>query len=234
MSAYGDSETESEEEEEEEEEEDLDNMDSVSVIAAQGCRKSAVRSSKANGSNDNDSGRGESPESSNGGGIVRVRMRRSHGSTTQKAPRPISAVPSEYSDISTSSYRSTTSEGDEEEGSCEHPEHQPEQKPLVSHEENEVEDEVESEDALAIKMVRVHRTAQELLMTEELYVKTLHLIDQVSCKFFLDFFFKLLPRFWTSIQVLQSDDILNFFDQICTPSLKLIYWIKFEFNERCS
>jgi hypothetical protein len=186
MAAYGDSETESEDEEDEEDDEE--DLDSVSIVAAKTAAETPVvpqnriigNATNATKGNDSDSGRGESPESygaGRGGSGVQMRQQFESDATRgnaagmrHKAPRPISAVPSEYSDISTSSCRSTTSEADEDEH---HAQPTPPIQPQLV---NVAEEEEESSES---RMIKVHRIAQELLTTEELYVSVLHLIDQV-------------------------------------------------------
>ncbi|XP_059091707.1 uncharacterized protein LOC131887187 isoform X2 [Tigriopus californicus] len=155
---YGDSETESEDED------DDDLMDSVSVVAA----RNAVTIASLTHTKDTDSGRGESPESLSGGRVV-LRPK-----TTPKGPRPISAVPSEYSDISTSSCRSSDGGGDHVEEACP-------PTPILSPKESLIEEPIahEEEEDYASKMKRVRMIAMELLTTEEQYVQILHLIDQV-------------------------------------------------------
>ena len=97
---------------------DLENLDSVSMVAARNINNPTSSLARPLGDPTcaGDSGRGESPEScssstSSGRGVV---IRGGQGQAGNKAPRPISAVPSEYSDISTSSCRSNLSEGDDE------------------------------------------------------------------------------------------------------------------------
>uniref|UniRef100_A0A0K2TZB4 FYVE, RhoGEF and PH domaincontaining protein 4like [Nasonia vitripennis] n=1 Tax=Lepeophtheirus salmonis TaxID=72036 RepID=A0A0K2TZB4_LEPSM len=95
-SSFGDSEMESDEDEEddEDEEEEEEDLDSVSIVVANSSGSGGgVCSSEANSSS---------------------ATLRHHGgnSSRSKAPRPISAVPSEYSDVSTSSSR--TSEGEDD------------------------------------------------------------------------------------------------------------------------
>eukprot|EP00095_Tigriopus_kingsejongensis_P002275 maker-scaffold365_size194585-snap-gene-0.22 protein:Tk02275 transcript:maker-scaffold365_size194585-snap-gene-0.22-mRNA-1 annotation:"and ph domain-containing protein 4" len=153
-SRYGDSETESEEEE------DDDLMDSVSVVAAKNAVSGAPRTK------DTDSGRGESPESVSGGRVL-IRSKAS-----SKGPRPVSAVPSEYSDISTSSCRSS-------EGGLEVSGEACPATPTLASKEEDIEDEPEDPEDRASKLEKAHRIATELLTTEEQYVTILHLIDQV-------------------------------------------------------
>ena len=95
----------------------------------------------------------------------------------KKPPRPISAVPSEYSDISTSSCR-TSDDGESDEKSVVKTEEstEPVRISIVVKKENSE----ESEDPHALAMSRVFRVASELLSTEEQYVTVLYLIDQVN------------------------------------------------------
>ena len=98
----------------------------------------------------------------------------------KKPPRPISAVPSEYSDISTSSCR-TSDDGESDEKSLVKTTGGDESSEpvrisiVVKKENSEV-----SEDPHALAMSRVFRVASELLSTEEQYVTVLYLIDQVN------------------------------------------------------
>mgnify|MGYP001321484103 FL=1 len=97
----------------------------------------------------------------------------------KKPPRPISAVPSEYSDISTSSCR-TSDDGESDEKSLVKTTGDESSEPVrisivVKKENSEV-----SEDPHALAMSRVFRVASELLSTEEQYVTVLYLIDQVN------------------------------------------------------
>lgn len=160
---YGDSETESEDDD------DDDLMDSVSVVAD----RNAVAIASLTHTKDTDSGRGESPESLSGGRVV-LRHK-----TTARGPRPISAVPSEYSDISTSSCRSSDGGGDHVEEACP-------PTPILTLKESLIEEPIahEEEEDHASKMKRVRMIAMELLTTEEQYVQILHLIDQVSSLLF--------------------------------------------------
>ena len=185
MSAYGDSETESDDDDEDDVEglleDDLENLDSVSVVAARQ-NASVLRPSvpharvpgHAHHSHDADSGRGESPESQKGG-VVLIRPHRGSG----KAPRPISAVPSEYSDISTSSCRSNVSTEEDikavnNEGNA---------TVVVEVEEEEDGDDEEVCEDRETRMAKAYRIVCELLSTEEQYVSVLHLIDQVRLLF---------------------------------------------------
>jgi len=186
MDAFGDSETESDDDDDEEDEEEGDDedLDSVSVVAAVRGRRQQPGSrishlTKLDDATD-DSGRGESPEASsssvspgqNGQSSV-VSRRTSSGA---KAPRPISAVPSELSDIST---RSGSSE-------CEEQAVTAAEKGVIA---SSIPPAEESSPASPVKapelsreerMERAHMVAKELLSTEEQYVKSLYLIDQVS------------------------------------------------------
>ena len=102
-------------------------------------------------------------------------------SSPKKPPRPISAVPSEYSDISTSSCR-TSDDGGESDESKVKIEAEPVRISIVVKKENlEEEDEAKTEvaDSHELAMLRVFRVASELLSTEEQYVTVLYLIDQV-------------------------------------------------------
>ena len=204
LTSYGDSETESDEDDDvvvvEDDEDDFENLDSVSVVAARNSSNRSVvafntstpaKSGGANHSVGADSGRGESPESCSSS--TRVVVRRRPGNNN-KSVRPISAVPSEYSDISTSSYRSTTSAEDEE--SVEEKQdvvQQQQQQPVIAPGGNghvplssssatpsNASTAIVVEDTREVRMERVFKVASELLSTEEKYVASLHLIDQVG------------------------------------------------------
>ena len=130
-------------------------------------------------------------------------------SSPKKPPRPISAVPSEYSDVSTSSCRTTSDEGDLESESKSsisintnantdtntvsivvNSDPVPVQSKIVSDQvPTSPPDDFLSKEA---RMVRVYRIASELLSTEEQYVTVLYLIDQVS-----QLFVYIFPFLWT-------------------------------------
>ena len=221
-----------------EDEDDFENLDSVSVVAARNSSNRSVvttfksvssvsstasgpasaSAANATGAATEDSGRGESPESCSSASGGKLHQQQHHqvvirrvvgGGGKSQHPRPISAVPSEYSDISTSSYRSTTSEADEDESGSsasasvsqnikqlQRPpsaqiQQQPLQSPAASPElvskhgvcataSNASTVLISEKDDRPAKMERVYRVASELLSTEEQYVAILHLIDQVS------------------------------------------------------
>ncbi len=249
MASYGDSETESDDddddEEEDEEEEgnldDLENLDSVSIVAAKRnndnttvaatatataattvrrvpivIASSATSSSKVAGP-EVDSGRGDSYAKS---GAKPPAAATAAVATGNKRPRPISAVPSEYSDISAGS-----SEGAAEAAAAGAAGAKDgvdaEEDPDAGDDRDAKEEEEEEEDAKVVveedasadaesrreKLEKAHRIAEEMLSTEEQYVRVLYLIDQVSYNFwgffslglwksttfFHFFFFLLLP-----------------------------------------
>lgn len=177
-STYGDSETETEDEDDED---DL-LLDSVSVRGqGQGQAHLPPLQLLHHYTKDNDSGRGESPESlHNGHAHSKVVIRHKVGGVNGR--RPISAVPSEYSDISTTSRSS-------EEGVVSHvsseatPTLAPEEAGLEEGEEEEHDGEEEQEEDYSSRMDAVFKIAGELLSTEEQYVRVLHLIDQVRTSF---------------------------------------------------
>ena len=102
-------------------------------------------------------------------------------SSPKKPPRPISAVPSEYSDISTSSCR-TSDDGESDEKSVKTEPSEPVRISIV------VKKEDPEDDPHALAMSRVFRVASELLSTEEQYVTVLYLIDQVNIHTIEQFF----------------------------------------------
>lgn len=200
MASYGDSETESDDEDV-----DFENLDSVSIVAARASSSSSSSSTSSNGlargvrahgaSPSLDSGRGDSPESSCNSTLVLAPN--NTASSPKKPPRPISAVPSEYSDVSTSSCRTSDDGADLDDSKnnnakidepvtvsivvstpetpTQKAEEKEQQQTNVSTQGPQ--DEVLSKEA---RMARVHRIASELLSTEEQYVTVLYLIDQVN------------------------------------------------------
>ena len=171
-STYGDSETETEDEDDED---DL-LLDSVSVRGqGQGQTHLPPLQLLHHYNKDTDSGRGESPESlHNGHAHSKVVIRHKVGGIGNR--RPISAVPSEFSDISTTSRSSE--EGVTHVPSEATPTLAPEEAGLEEGDEEDGEED-EQED-YGSRMDSVYKIAGELLSTEEQYVKVLHLIDQVS------------------------------------------------------
>lgn len=200
MASYGDSETESDDEDV-----DFENLDSVSIVAARASSSSSSTSSTSSSSNglirsaaaavvvrahgaspSLDSGRGDSPESSCNSTLVLTPNSTQSNTSPKKPPRPISAVPSEYSDVSTSSCR-TSDEGEEQAEVKEatvtvsiNPPSAIIPEKIVA-EANQQDEPVLSKEA---RMARVFRVASELLSTEEQYVTVLYLIDQVITQFF--------------------------------------------------
>ncbi|CAB4057845.1 FGD1 [Lepeophtheirus salmonis] len=145
-------ESDEDEEDDEDEEEEEEDLDSVSIVVANSSGSGGgVCSSEANSSS---------------------ATLRHHGgnSSRSKAPRPISAVPSEYSDVSTSSSR--TSEGEDD---VLVPSSNGGQESIIL--DNSLK--MESFGAVDNRLDKAHRIAKELLSTEEQYVRVLYLIDQV-------------------------------------------------------
>lgn len=204
LASFGDSETESDDDDV-----DFENLDSVSIVAARASSSSSSTSSTSSASSSNglirsaaaavvvrahgaspslDSGRGDSPESSCNSTLVLTPNSTQSNSSPKKPPRPISAVPSEYSDVSTSSCR-TSDEGESENHQAEKIQDQQEQAtvtvsinpPTAIIEKPEVPVGHQDEPVLSkeARMARVFRVASELLSTEEQYVTVLYLIDQV-------------------------------------------------------
>ena len=107
-------------------------------------------------------------------------------------------MPSEYSDVSTSSCRTTSDDGeiDDNKNNNKNQEQDPvtvsivvsttadatKQEPVPQEQQQKSEPRAQDDPPLSkeARMARVHRVASELLSTEEQYVTVLYLIDQVT------------------------------------------------------